>query len=117
MNAAAVRESLAGLRDTQKTLRELPIEARTAAVGRVLDAWSDSRSPFRVRLLAEHPRASGLSPENLAAGLELGLRPAGWGRAALERLVASEAPGGAELAEESHWSKALHAARTTAADA
>ncbi|MBW2314152.1 MAG: hypothetical protein JRH10_08175 [Deltaproteobacteria bacterium] len=98
MNTAAVREHLAGLQAAQKTLHELPIEARVSAVGRVLDAWSDAGSPVRVRLLAEHPATSGLSTENLAAGLELGLRRDGWGHAALEGLVEREAPKSARLA-------------------
>jgi hypothetical protein len=88
--AAEVAARLARLEAAAKPLAELPREARVAAVGRVLDAWSDPASPTRRRLLEEHPAASGLSRENVAAGLELALSD--WGHDALERLVARELP-------------------------
>jgi len=96
VNADAVQGRLAALARAEKALHGLSQGERVAAVGRVLDAWSDPGSAVRRRLLDEHPRASGLSRANVAAGVELAL--AGWGRAALEHLVAAEAAGAAPLA-------------------
>jgi len=93
VKATAVRGLRADLEAAEQTLHGMTGEDRVAAVGRVLDAWSDPGSEIRRRILAEHPAASGLSPENVAAGLELAL--AGWDHAALERLVEHEAEGGA----------------------
>lgn len=87
---AEVAASLARLEAAAKPLAERSRTARVAAVGRVLDAWSDPTSDVRRQLLAEHPAASGLSPANVARGLELAL--ADWGRDALEQLVARELP-------------------------
>jgi len=94
-SAEGVRARRAALSAAEMRLHELTQGERVAAIGRVLDAWSDAASPLRRRLLDEHPRASGLSPANLAAGLELAL--ATWDGAALERLVAAEAAGAAPL--------------------
>jgi len=93
VNAEAVQSLRTDLEAAEKTLHSMPAAARVAAVGRVLDAWSDPGSPVRRRLLDEHPGASGLSRENVAAGLELAL--ASWNHAALARLVEQEASGDA----------------------
>lgn len=63
---------------------------RVDAVARVLDAWSDPASPWRKRLEAELPAATGFTPPVVREGLRLAL--AGWTGDALRELVELEAP-------------------------
>jgi hypothetical protein len=63
---------------------------RVEAVARVLDAWSDPASPWRERLEAELPEATGFTPPVVREGLRLAL--AGWTGDALRELVELEAP-------------------------
>lgn len=54
----------------------------------VLDLWCDPASPWRLRLLDEHPPAAGFSREVVETGLDLALGR--WSGAALRRALESE---------------------------
>jgi hypothetical protein len=88
-----VRTRLRELRAAGHELRKRPARDTLAALGRVLEAWRSADSPWRRKLEAELPAATGFSRENVREGLARGL--ARFGGEELLALVRDEL-GGAE---------------------
>ena len=88
MSADAIRADLGRLRAEGARLRRRPASRTLDSLARVLDAWSDPASRWRVALLDALPDAAGFSPEGVREGLARGL--AGWNGDALRALVARE---------------------------
>lgn len=80
--------TIARLREAGARLRSLAPEEALAGLARVLDDWSDPLSTPRRELARRLPDATGLSPANVEAGLELAL--SGWKGGAAGELVARE---------------------------
>jgi hypothetical protein len=95
MTPKGVETKLAVLREAGRRLRERPAAATLDAVCGVLDGFRDPRSPWRARLEAELPRATGFSPAAVREGLARAL--AEWSGGALRALVARELGGAAAL--------------------
>ena len=89
MAAAEVRAALGRARQAGAALRGgMRLAERVRAVGAVLDGLGDPTSAIRRRLEADLPEATGFSPENVRAGLDLAA--SGWSTGGLEALVARE---------------------------
>jgi hypothetical protein len=84
MTPDEIRARFGALRAAGERLRARPVDARLAALGRVLDGWRDARSPWRHALESELPAVTGFAPETVRAGLDRAL--AGWDAAALRQL-------------------------------
>ncbi len=96
MTPEELRQALASLREAGIALRRRPVREAHAALERVLDTWHDPASPWRAKLEASLPAATGFHPETVRDGLARGL--AGWSGDALRKLIAREL-GGADCLE------------------
>jgi len=74
-DAAALRRTLARLREAGRALAARPPGAVLDALGAVLDAWRDAGSPPRRALAEGLPRSAGFSRAVVERGLEIGLGP------------------------------------------
>jgi hypothetical protein len=88
---AAIRESLARLRDASRALARRPPRATLGSLGRLLDDLRDPASPRRRDLEAALPGATGFSPQTVREGLARALAPLSG--ESLERLVRRELGG------------------------